>query len=89
MYLGDLVEAALISVGITKERVTRFLGKPCGCEERKEKLNILDRWARMTMQKGLKNAGAYFDRIVKFYEDDGPVTSEKGEKDSDRDSANR
>jgi hypothetical protein len=42
--VGDLVEKALTSVGITKERaerLTRTAGKPggCGCESRKRWLN--------------------------------------------------
>jgi hypothetical protein len=43
--LGDKVEAALSSIGITKERVERWLGGPCGCDERQQKLNQLGIWA--------------------------------------------
>lgn len=45
MGLGDLIEDALSKVGITKERVQRWLGE-CRCEERKEKLNYLSTWAK-------------------------------------------
>ena len=44
--LGDIVESALSSVGITKERVSSWLGEECGCEERKNKLNKLHKWAK-------------------------------------------
>ena len=37
--LGDRVEGALKSVGITQERVSRLIGRPCGCEGRKKLLN--------------------------------------------------
>ena len=49
--LGDLVEAALRQVGITKDRVERWLGRPCGCAERQQKLNALGDWARRAMGK--------------------------------------
>jgi len=43
--LGDSVEKALDIVGVTDERVSIWLGRPCGCKERKEKLNQLGLWA--------------------------------------------
>jgi len=42
--LGDAVERALAAVGVTPERVERWIGKPCGCRERKAKLNRLGQW---------------------------------------------
>jgi hypothetical protein len=42
--LGDMLESVLTRVGVTKERVTRWLGRPCKCRERQEKLNQLGRW---------------------------------------------
>ncbi len=41
--LGDIVAAGLILIGITKERVSAAIGRPCGCSERAEKLNELGR----------------------------------------------
>lgn len=41
--LGDMVAAGLSAVGITKERVSKMLGKPCGCAKRQAKLNDLGR----------------------------------------------
>jgi len=41
--LGDMVAAGLSAVGITKERVSKALGKPCGCAKRQQKLNELGR----------------------------------------------
>lgn len=42
--LGDLLERALSSIGVTPERVERWLGD-CGCRARKRKLNRLSDWA--------------------------------------------
>lgn len=39
--LGDMVAAGLAAVGITKERVSKVLGRPCGCGKRQEALNKL------------------------------------------------
>ena len=41
--IGDMVASALSAVGITKERVSKAIGKPCGCAKRQEKLNELGR----------------------------------------------
>lgn len=41
--LGDMVAAGLAAVGITKERVSKVLGRPCGCGQRQEALNKLGR----------------------------------------------
>lgn len=41
--LGDIVAAGLESVGITKERVSQALGRPCNCGARQAALNRLGR----------------------------------------------
>jgi len=41
--LGDMVAAGLSAVGITKEWVSKAIGKPCGCAKRQERLNELGR----------------------------------------------
>lgn len=41
--LGDMVAAGLEKVGITKERVSKAIGKPCGCAKRQQALNELGR----------------------------------------------
>ena len=41
--LGDMVAAGLSAIGITKERVSKVVGKPCGCAKRQEALNALGR----------------------------------------------
>lgn len=47
--LGDMVSDALALVGVTEERVTKWLGRPCGCGGRRRKLNKLGRWARQVL----------------------------------------
>ena len=41
--LGDMVASGLAKVGITKERVSRVLGRDCGCAKRQQRLNDLGR----------------------------------------------
>lgn len=65
IMVGDLVEKALTSVGITKERVerlTRTEGKPggCGCDGRKRWLNE----AGARVQYAVRDAG---QAAAKFY----------------------
>lgn len=52
MLLGEFVSQALAKVGVTPEKVSSWLGRPCGCKERKEKLNDLHRWARAVFSGG-------------------------------------
>lgn len=41
--LGDMVKAGLSAIGITEERVSAAIGRPCGCSKRAEALNELGR----------------------------------------------
>ena len=41
--IGDAVAAGLSAVGITPERVSKVIGKPCGCNKRKRALNQVGR----------------------------------------------
>jgi hypothetical protein len=38
--LGDRVASALDAIGITKDRVEKFVGGPCGCQERQSAMNV-------------------------------------------------
>jgi hypothetical protein len=62
--LGDRVALALKMVGITPKRVEAWLGKPCGCAERQEKLNQLNLWARRVVTGKLEKAKHYLEQIV-------------------------
>lgn len=61
--LGDQVKYALAAVGITEERVKQRLGA-CKCEEWRQKLNQLDRWARRVISGKRKDAEKYLDEII-------------------------
>ena len=41
--LGDMVKSGLSAVGITEDRVSKAIGRPCGCGKRAEALNELGR----------------------------------------------
>lgn len=41
--LGDMVAAGLTAIGITEKRVAAVLGRPCGCQARRQALNRLGR----------------------------------------------
>jgi len=62
--LGDLVSDALATVGITKERVSTWLGRPCGCGQRQERLNQLSRWAKHVLAGQTEDAKKYLERII-------------------------
>ena len=62
--LGDRVTAALSAIGITDRRVTEWLGRPCGCRERREKLNQVGRWAHRVLAGNADRAREYLDRIL-------------------------
>lgn len=63
--LGDAVHDALARVGVTPESVERWLGAPCGCEERREKLNRLDSWVRMSARSGTDRARGWILGIIR------------------------
>jgi hypothetical protein len=62
--LGDVVHSALSAVGVTPELVSAWLGKPCNCKERQEKLNRLSRWAKRVMYGRTENAKEYLTNIT-------------------------
>ena len=64
MNLGDRVSEALSLVGITPDRVSAWVGGPCGCEERREKLNALGGWAARVLAGRVARAEEYLQGIV-------------------------
>jgi len=64
ILLGDLIEKALSLTGITPDRVEEWLGRPCNCRERKEKLNQLGLWAARVVAGRLGKAREYLERIL-------------------------
>ena len=64
MELGDVIERSLQTVGVTDERISTWLGKPCDCDERKEKMNQLSIWAKRIAKGKLKNAKEFLTTII-------------------------
>lgn len=62
--LGDAVSKALAAVGVTEERVSAALGRPCGCKARREKLNRLGTWAARVLSGKTEDAQKYLDEII-------------------------
>lgn len=44
--LGDIIAGRLESIGFSKARVSRWLGRDCGCDERQRRLNQLGEWIK-------------------------------------------
>lgn len=65
MQLGDELKKALTAIGVTEERVARWLGPHCGCKERQEKLNRLGAWAWRVLNRSSDKDRQYFEEIVK------------------------
>ena len=64
MLPGDAVKKALEAVGVTEERVSAWLGRPCGCRERREKLNALGLWARRVLAGRAERAREFLEGIM-------------------------
>lgn len=62
--LGDKIEQALSLVGVTKERVSNWLGEPCDCKERQEKLNQLSRWTKRIIHGKVEKAREYLEDFL-------------------------
>lgn len=62
--LGDEIEQAIRLLGISPERIERWIGVPCGCEERKQKLNVLGAWAWRVVQGRTEKAITYLEQIL-------------------------
>lgn len=65
LELGDAIESALTKLGITKERVSHWLGRPCHCDERQEKLNALSIWAKRVLKGKTQQAKEYLETLTK------------------------
>lgn len=63
--LGDVVHEALSFVGITPERVSAWLGRPCKCLERHEKFNNLSRWAKRVVKGKTEDAKKFLEELIR------------------------
>ena len=63
--LGDRLSKALSMAGITEERVSEWLGRPCGCAARRERLNRLGEWVGDVLKGRTTNATDKLEAIIK------------------------
>lgn len=62
--LGDAAAAALFFAGITPSRVEFWIGKPCGCEERQRKLNVLGWWTKRLLAGKTEGMREHLERMM-------------------------
>jgi len=62
--LGDIVGMGLTKFGVTEERVTKWLGRPCGCGRRKKKLNALGEWVIRAMSLSQEEAEQELEELI-------------------------
>ena len=72
--LGDRIAGVLAAVGITKERVSKAIGRDCGCKKRQAALNKL----------GQQTAAA-FKRLTGGADHADTATSQQERRVADRD----
>ena len=59
--VGDLVERALSSVGITKERFAQWTGaKSCGCAKRQQLLNQIGDDVQLRLHSAIRRAARHY-----------------------------
>lgn len=76
LLLGDAIETALSAVGVTKERVSAWIGGPCGCVERQRRLNELHQWAKEALSVPAEKAHGLLDTIIGFVRRPAPPCPE-------------
>lgn len=69
--LGDAIESVLSAVGITPDRVSRLIGKDCGCKQRKEWLNRVTLWARQSKSLPADEAAKHFEDMEREKKEGG------------------
>lgn len=82
--LGDRIGEALALVGITDQRVSKWIGRPCRCPERRIKLNALGLWATRVLAGKTASALSHLQAILEIELDRIP-----SEEESPNDSASR
>jgi len=62
--LGDRIHQALALVGVTPEWVNSWVGGPCNCEERRQKLNALHLWAGRVLRGKLGGSAETLEALI-------------------------
>lgn len=66
VYIGDHLYSFFQRIGVTEERVMKWLNSQCRCKERQQKLNDLDRLVRQSVKLTIEQAKHY---LHVMYED--------------------
>ncbi len=72
--VGDVIAWGLRLIGVTDERVSRWIGTECGCRERRRRLNALSDWA-WSVIKGripISKAREELDKMLADGDQSGP-----------------
>lgn len=64
MQVGSNIAKALETIGVTPERVSTWIGAPCGCVERKEKLDALGAWASRVVSGKVEGMKSFLERLI-------------------------
>jgi hypothetical protein len=64
VLIGDRIAEALARLGINDDIISVWVGAPCGCRERQEKLNALDLWARRILAGKIDRAKEFLTHIL-------------------------
>ena len=60
--LGNEIEKALAAIGVTSERVAKWLD--CHCSERRDRLNALGAWTQRVVAGKIERAREFLERII-------------------------
>lgn len=64
MKLGDNIASALDRIGLPSRRVEAWLGRPCHCKDRQERLNQLGQWAERVIKGRVEKAREFLAAIM-------------------------
>ena len=64
MLAGDCIALACEKVGLTTERISRWLGRECGCEDRRAKINAIHLWAKRVVSGKVEKAREILEGIL-------------------------
>lgn len=65
MQLGNTISEALRLIGVTQDRVELYLGVPCNCPERIQRLNQLGAWAWRVVNGRTVDALKYLETLIR------------------------
>lgn len=64
MEIGTKISEALAMIGLTEGSIERWLGRPCGCRERADKLDALGAWASRVLAGRVEKARHWLEQLT-------------------------